>query len=142
MTQAQSKSYGGVKKKLMGAICMLLVASIMVVSSTYAWFTLSTAPEVKNISTTVAGNGSLEIALMPTSGLFKDLKNGYSSTENGGTTPLATANTTWGNIVQLNDNNTYGLDKVTLNPAQLNVDATDVTKLADSRKPLAIAVYG
>ena len=35
MTQAQSKSYGGVKKKLMGAICMLLVASIMVVSSTH-----------------------------------------------------------------------------------------------------------
>ena len=51
MTQAQSKSYGGVKKKLMGAVCMLLVASIMMVSSTYAWFTLSTAPEITGIST-------------------------------------------------------------------------------------------
>ena len=58
MTQAQSKSYGGVKKKLMGAVCMLLVASIMMVSSTYAWFTLSTAPEITGISTSVGANGN------------------------------------------------------------------------------------
>ena len=66
MTQAQSKSYGGVKKKLMGAVCMLLVASIMMVSSTYAWFTLSTAPEITGISTSVGANGNLEMALLNT----------------------------------------------------------------------------
>lgn len=64
MTKSQANSYGGVRKKLMGAVAMLLVASIMVVSSTYAWFTLSTAPEITGISTSVGANGNLEIALL------------------------------------------------------------------------------
>lgn len=34
-------------QKLMGAIAMLLVASIMMSATSYAWFVLSTAPEVK-----------------------------------------------------------------------------------------------
>ena len=52
-----------IKNKLIAAIAMLLVSSIMMVSSTYAWFTLSTAPEVQGITTTVGANGNLEIAL-------------------------------------------------------------------------------
>ena len=52
-----------IKKKLSAAIIMLLLSCIMVVTSTFAWFTLSTAPEVTGISTTIGGNGNLEIAL-------------------------------------------------------------------------------
>ena len=52
-----------IRKKLMAAVAMLLVACIMVVSSSYAWFTLSTAPEVTGIQTSVGANGNLEIAL-------------------------------------------------------------------------------
>lgn len=126
----------GIRNKMMAAVSMLLVSSIMMVSSTYAWFTLSTAPEVKNISTTVAGNGSLEIALMPTTGMLKDITSGFSSTENGGTVALTTANTTWGNIINLSDTS-YGLNKVELNPAQLNTTSEDF-----KTKPFAVPVYG
>ena len=51
------------KEKLAAAIMMLVVAACVTITATYAWTTLSTAPEVSNVETTVAANGSLEIAL-------------------------------------------------------------------------------
>ena len=134
----------GLRNKLIAAISMLLVSSIMMVSSTYAWFTLSTAPEVKNISTTVAGNGSLEIALMPTKGLLSDITAGVV-----GTATLKDKNTKWGNQVVLSEegNDPYGLSAISLNPAQLNyakpegaAEGTAAAFVPD--KPLAIAKYG
>lgn len=89
----------GIKGKLISAVCMLLVAVIMVVSSTYAWFTLSTAPEVSGISTAIGANGALEIKL-----------NG----ENAG----GKRNNEYGNIVDLSDT-TYGLKNITLLPSKL-----------------------
>ena len=62
MNTQHSNEMKSIRKKLLAAIAMLLVAVIMTVSSTYAWFTLSTAPEVKGITTTVGANGNLEIA--------------------------------------------------------------------------------
>lgn len=112
----------GIRAKLMAAVSMLLVSSIMTVSSTYAWFTLSTAPEVTNISTSVAGNGSLEIALMPSNGFLGDIDTGRASVNAGGTVALTDANTTWGNIINLSDAS-YGLNDVELAPATWNADA-------------------
>ena len=109
----------GIRNKLVAAICMLMISCIMLVTTTYAWFTLSTAPEVKNIETTVAGNGSLEIALMPNTGLFSEIKNGLSGTNWGGSIAVTTANNSWGNIVTLSDDS-YGLNNVTLLPATLD----------------------
>ena len=126
----------GIRNKMMAAVSMLMISSIMMVSSTYAWFTLSTAPEVKNISTTVAGNGSLEISLMPTDGMLRSITSGFSSDQNGGTVDVTTANTTWGNVINLSDPR-YGLNKVELNPAQLNSEDADF-----ATKPLAVATYG
>ncbi len=91
----------GIKGKLISAVAMLLVAIIMVVSSTYAWFTLSTAPEVTGISTAIGANGALEIKL--------------------NTTVTDDVNGTYGNLVDLTDNNAYGLNKITLLPSQLIV---------------------
>lgn len=120
MTQAQSKSYGGVKKKLMGAVCMLLVASIMMVSSTYAWFTLSTAPEITGISTSVGANGNLEMALLngvengtdtdadtyaETARIKSGVGTSMANTTAGWT--VQQANLTWGNLVDLTTG--YGL---------------------------------
>lgn len=117
MTQAQSKSYGGVKKKLMGAICMLLVASIMVVSSTYAWFTLSTAPEITGISTSVGANGNLEMALLNTTSFAKPDE--IKSEVGDSTKTVTEKNLTWGNLVDLSAG--YGLDQIKLMPAALNI---------------------
>ncbi len=129
----------GLRNKLMAAISMLLVSSIMLVSSTYAWFTLSTAPEVKGISTSVGANGNLEMALL-TSGngtdestnTFENLDKIASAVGNSyqsATGNLGTANLTWGNLVDLGyeetvNKNYYGLDQITLLPARLNVTGT------------------
>ena len=53
MNKQQTQQMFSIRKKLLAAVAMLLVACIMTVSSTYAWFTLSPAPEVKGIATKV-----------------------------------------------------------------------------------------
>ena len=138
MTQAQSKSYGGVKKKLMGAICMLLVASIMVVSSTYAWFTLSTAPEITGISTSVGANGNLEMALLNTQTFANPelIKSAVGDSMDAQGKSATEANVTWGNLINLSDPS-YGLTDIALYPAALNIEEG---KLADS--PLKTPTYG
>lgn len=134
----------GIRSKLMAAASMLMVGVIMMVSSTYAWFTLSTAPEVKNISTTVAGNGSLEIALMPTNGLLTSITAGAV----GGNASVVDKNTKWGNQIILSDDTAagdyYGLNSISLNPASLNyTEATeDTEETFVAEKPLTIATYG
>lgn len=134
----------GIRSKLMAAASMLMVGVIMMVSSTYAWFTLSTAPEVKNISTTVAGNGSLEIALMPTDGLLSKITAG--AVGDGAT--VVVKNTKWGNQIILSEDTAtgdyYGLNSISLNPASLNYKKTDGDTEAKfvADKPLAIAKYG
>lgn len=149
MTQAQSKSYGGVKKKLMGAICMLLVASIMMVSSTYAWFTLSTAPEITGISTSVGANGNLEMALLPTSGETKDITSAVGDSSAAAEQKLTVSNLTWGNLVDLSakDNdgkNAYGLDEIKLMPARANIKGNTENgyTLNLTASPLKTASYG
>lgn len=144
MTQAQSKSYGGVKKKLMGAVCMLLVASIMVVSSTYAWFTLSTAPEITGISTSVGANGNLEMALLNTDtyGDMTTIKSAVGDSSAVAGKSVTESNITWGNLVNLDDQS-YGLDQIKLMPAALSVqEAGAGSYKVDLTTLLGTPVYG
>lgn len=144
MTQAQSKSYGGVKKKLMGAVCMLLVASIMVVSSTYAWFTLSTAPEITGISTSVGANGNLEMALLNTDtyGDMTTIKSAVGDSSAVAGKSVTASNITWGNLVNLDDQS-YGLDQIKLMPAALSVqEAGAGSYKVDLTTLLGTPVYG
>lgn len=100
-----------VKQKLIAAIAMLMVSAIMVVSSSYAWFTLSTKPEVTGIQTSVGANGNLEMALNAgtiTSGVGDSTKADVEK------------NITWGNLVNLSDE-AYGLRKIALLPSRLNL---------------------
>ena len=124
----------GIRKKLVAAIAMVLVACIMVVSSSYAWFTLSTAPEVKGIQTAVGSNGNLEMALITTGLSNTDIT---TSTEYH---PFPEANKYWGNLVDLTEDeeNPYGWDLITLAPARLSVVGNKV----DSVAPLQIPQYG
>lgn len=153
----KNSEFGGVKKKLTAAIAMLLVATIMMVSSTYAWFTLSTAPEVTGITTSVGANGNLEMALLNgvaktatgadgSKNTYEDMSRitsavGDSSAAAGQT--VAKANMTWGNLVDLgateNSKNVYGLDKITLNPARLHVTEG---KVSVTESILNTATYG
>ena len=130
----------GIRNKLMAAIAMLLVSSIMMVSSTYAWFTLSTAPEVTGITTSVGANGNLEMALLNgktfgNTGLIASAVGDSSAVKD-----VKDANITWGNLVDLSDIS-YGLNLIALNPAALNyTDAT--TQTAVGTTYLQTAVYG
>lgn len=132
----------GLKSKLMGAVAMLLVSAIMVSSATYAWFVLSTHPEVKGMSTTVGSNGALEIALLnnetgKVGGLANITANVGDSKE-----AVTKSNEPWGNIVDLSDDS-YGLEKITLYPAALNATGTtDAVTFASHSALLKYAKYG
>lgn len=138
----KNSEFGGVKKKLTAAIAMLLVATIMMVSSTYAWFTLSTAPEVTGITTSVGANGNLEMALL-TKETYKNtdaITSAVGDSSSAATKTAVTANITWGNLVDLSDAS-YGLNNIKLMPARLLAkNAGDGAKIAGSA--IAVADYG
>ncbi len=125
------KNFMSIRSKLLAAVAMLLVASFMVVSSTYAWFTLSTAPEVTGITTQVGANGNLEIALATDITVLP-------GNLNGATNPSMTEkNITWGNIINLADDY-YGLDTISLKPSLLSFSEGKL----NLNQPLKTPVYG
>ena len=126
----KSKRKQDIKSKLLAAIAMLMVATIMMVSSTYAWFTLSTAPEVQGITTNVGANGNLEIALSPLSGDASEI----SSAVGDYNLVWTDKNLTWGNLLDLSDAS-YGLGNINLLPAQLNLGSLGTN-------PLKTPIYG
>lgn len=119
MNKKTLKRQRDLKTKLMAAISMLLVSSLMMVTSTYAWFTLSTAPEVTGITTAVGANGNLEMALLPTTGDVNDITSAVGDSIYSDGKNIIVSNVTWGNLVKLDEG--YGLDKITLYPSELNV---------------------
>lgn len=113
----------GIRNKMVAAVSMLLVASIMMVSSTYAWFTLSTAPEVTGITTNVGANGNLEMMLLNKASFDSTKEN--LGVESGVNDSMALGNVTeanlkWGNLVDLASQD-YGLQSIVMNPARLNI---------------------
>lgn len=129
------KLISSIRAKLISAVAMLLVAVIMVVSSTYAWFTLSTAPEVTGITTQIGANGALEMALLPADGNIA----GITSQVGDSSIAMKDKNITWGNLVDLSDYAIYGLDKILLYPSALNMDAETGNILG---APVQIPMYG
>jgi len=144
--KTKNKRQQSIKNKLVAAICMLLVSSIMMVSSTYAWFTLSTAPEVTGITTSVGANGSLEMALLPTHGNASEIGSAVGDSYDGSS--FKKANNTWGNLVSMLENDgsdIYGLDEITLLPSRLNISAGATDSDPDTIQmgaPLKTPSYG
>lgn len=136
----------GIRNKLTAAIAMLLISSIMMVSSTYAWFTLSTAPEVTGITTSVGANGNLEMALLTTETFANMGSIGSAVGSSSAAQEVNKANITWGNLVDLSTG--YGLNDIALMPAALNATYTagegDTQTLTgvDVTNPLKTAEYG
>lgn len=109
-------SFSSLRAKLMSTVAMLLVASTLLVTSSYAWFVMSTAPEVTGIDTQVGANGALEIALR--GGEAGDVYDDFD--ENAPEGSGIDINNTWGNLVNLGDVR-YGLKQITLLPSRLYI---------------------
>lgn len=115
----KAKGSLALRKKLFSAAAMLLVASIMLVSTSYAWLILSTAPEVTGISTQVGANGALEIALLDTQSYSDLTRITNADIDESETVPsVSDSNLSWGNLVGLGDAS-YGLSQIVLNPSRL-----------------------
>lgn len=107
----------GLKEKLAAAVLLLAMTAAMLVTSTFAWVTLSYKPQVANVHTSVASNGNLEIALA--NGEIVDAKEPGKSQAGDGSLETVLRNVTWGNLINLNDP-AYGLKHLVLRPSFLN----------------------
>lgn len=107
------------KTKLLVSVAMVLVAAVMLSTSAFAWFTISTNPEVTAVSANVTANGNLEIALDAGS----DTAPEESAIGDNG------KNEAWGNVVDLGDFFTGAGDAktVTLKPVELTAAGSTVT---------------
>lgn len=121
--RAYKKALPELKERVIAVALLLLMSAAMMTSATFAWITLSRAPEVSNVSTTVAANGNLEIALVKPDGSEPaESAVGDSSATLGQS--VVNANLTWGNLVNLSDES-YGLNNIVLRPALLG-NTTDL----------------
>lgn len=132
--EAYKAALPGIKERIVAAALLLAISIAMVTSASFAWITLSRAPEVSNVSTSIAGNGNLEIALVaPDGSVPLESMVGDSSAAQGNT--ITNANTTWGNLINLSDPS-YGLSNIVLRPALLS-NASNLLN-----QPLKGANYG
>lgn len=130
-TQKNIKKYRaalpGLRERIVATALLLAISLSMVVSASFAWYTISAAPEVSAVSTTVAANGNLEIALVDRDGKEpEDSAVGDSSATQGQS--LVSANVTWGNLVNLADAS-YGISHMSLRPARLTGYNMNITPL-------------
>lgn len=137
----QNERPQNLKKKLTAALAMLLVATTLMTTTSYAWFILSTAPEVAGIETQVGANGSLEIALLNT-----ETRTDMSTVRSGLGDSLAAnnlaANNAWGNLVDLGFID-YGLGNILLLPSRLNyTGSAEEGYTVDVSGMLAVPTYG
>ena len=126
--------------KLNTMLILLVVCLCLVIVASYAWLTMATRPEVGNITANVGANGSLEMALLD-SDTYLDpglIKSGIGDSSETGDT--VAANKTWGNTIDLRYS--YGLDQISLLPAQLNLSQNKEGGLSVGHSMLKVADYG
>ena len=123
----------GLKEKVAAVALLLVMSVVMMTSATFAWLTISRAPEVANVHTTVASNGNLEIALASGDGTTPPAESAIGDSSANKNQSVVKSNLTWGNLVNLSDE-AYGLQNLQLRPARLN-------RAALLTSPLYGAVY-
>lgn len=131
--KAYQKALPELRERVIAVALLLAMSASMLSTASFAWLTLSRNPEVTNVSTNIAANGNLEIALATSSNAPAESQVGDSSATVGKENATVASNVTWGNLVNLSDP-AYGLQYLALRPAQLNTAG-----LKD--KPLLGAAY-
>lgn len=115
--KAYQKALPELRERVIAVALLLAMSASMLSTASFAWLTLSRNPEVTNVSTTVAANGNLEIALATSYTAPGESAVGDSSAAEGQS--IVSANNTWGNLINLTDPS-YGLEHMVMRPAQLN----------------------
>jgi len=105
------------KEKLVAVALLFVMTMAMLVTSTFAWLSLSLNPQVSDVSTSVASNGNLEIALA--SGTISESSAPGKSAVGDSRLETLARTLTWGNFINLNDPR-YGLKNLVLRPSLLN----------------------
>ena len=110
-------------KKLNVTLVLVVVCLVLSVWTSYAWLTISRNPEVQRVETNIGANGSLEIALL-TQETYQDPTLIKTTVGDSAVKQDAQeSNKSWGNVIQLEAG--YGLDKIKLLPARLNVTSNE-----------------
>lgn len=135
----QQKAPQQLKRKLMAALSMLVIATILLATTSYAWLVLSVAPEVTGISTNVGANGSLEIALLTTN-TRQNLNAIRTTVGESLATRNPEANQVWGNLIDLSYTD-YGLNDILLLPSRLKV-SKNADGYAVGPNMLSVPTYG
>lgn len=115
--EAYKAALPGLRERLAAVALLLVVSMIMMISSTFAWVTLSRSPELNGLSTSISGNGNLEVALSKSDGSAPDEFDIDESVAR--VVDVTQSNLQWGNLINLS-NSSYGLQNMVLRPAQLN----------------------
>ena len=117
------------RERVIAVALLFAMSASMLGTASYAWITLSRAPEITGMSTTVAANGNLEIALAQ--GLTSEELKPPEESEVGDSAAaqgITEANVTWGNLINLSDP-IYGISNIALRPASLSSSGRTVTPL-------------
>lgn len=127
------------KTKLMASVAMLMVATVMLSSASFAWFTISTAPEVKGVNTQLATNGNLEMALAnvaTTDGTVSwTLPSDSTSNDTG-------SNVAWGNVIDLSSYFATSSDYRKLRPVQVATNSDAATGASASTPVIQSPKFG
>lgn len=106
------------RTKLLAAVAMLAIAAIMMTTASYAWFTISTNPEISDINAQVTSNGNLEIQLAQAGSAIENFAAPAPSAVGD-----AGKNQTWGNLVDLKEY--FTTNTITLKPVEATYTAAD-----------------
>lgn len=110
------------KKLIFLELVLLLLCLVLLVTSSYAWISISRVPEIIGIDTNVGSNGSLEIALLDSETYLDPSLIRTTPGDSAVILDSMESNLSWGNLVNLSDPG-YGLSEITLYPTRLNVAA-------------------
>lgn len=126
-------------RKLAGAMTILLICLVLLISVSYAWLSISRAPEITGIDTQIGANGSLAVALLSDATYLDPslIRNSVGDSLEL-QTPIV-SNLSWGNVIDLSDES-YGLSQISMLPSRLNVSAGDQNVVSSNM--LSVPGYG
>lgn len=114
------------KQKLMATAVMLVVSMLMATTASFAWFTISTNPEISGLTTSVVTNENLELALagVTTAGAYDPTTAQYVRTTTDNFAAVTTSNYTYGNLVDMSSYLTASSNALTTVLAPLGINTS------------------